>query len=578
MPRLRTQLLGILALLGVSLSGGSASATGVYVGKNREERLNHSTHVVLMKKDATTVVTIMMDYEGPLEPFAIVTVVPPDVTSERLKTLRREFVDRVDKITAPRFHEFWEMEPCDAEPLEQEWERSMRAATETDFLGGSSIGPTKKLDKELFLDVDTNFKEGEFVFIMPAEGETVSSLLAQRSYQVPEGLEKALAPYLALGMKPVVIEVDPKRIELVGGERAQLSPFQYYTEQPFDSPPVRLALESAPKNAKQELIVYALHPSQRFESTNYPNVFPPTNVQVDFKVKERMGEFYAGLHDMLLAKNPKAFLVEYAWPAQGCGQPCATEPLMIHELLTLGGSVFELSVPEEEKNPEAPPLSEKEEEELKAASEGLKPKEKRERRKMLEDDKKTVVVRRALVERHKYVLSRLHHRYDANALPNDPSFAPAQAGVQGGTSLPDGPKGVVSTDIKQGDTNRFQVRYNFLHPSKVVANCDNPQRFRWGKAPRHYRGLRKVWVAEDLTRKDRRQIIPASVVMTPVPELGLVPAAIGDAGAEAGPDAGAGSPQKSSSCGCRVGRETGGGASLIALAIGLAALFGRRRR
>jgi hypothetical protein len=35
-----------------------------------------------------------------------------------------------------------------------------------------------------------------------------------------------------------------------------------------------------------------------------------------------MGEFYNALYDMILQKHPQTFLSEYAWPAEGCGQPC----------------------------------------------------------------------------------------------------------------------------------------------------------------------------------------------------------------------------------------------------------------
>jgi hypothetical protein len=73
-----------------------------------------------------------------------------------------------------------------------------------------------------------------------------------------------------------------------------------------------------------------------------------------------------------------------------------------------------------------------------------------------------------------------------------------------------------------------------------VIQCQNPDRYRWGKAPRDYRGLRKTWIAEDLTRKSRTQIKPAAVIKMPIPGLGLagaLPAASG-APADAGPDAG----------------------------------------
>jgi len=80
-------------------------------------------------------------------------------------------------------------------------------------------------------------------------------------------------------MNLVVAEVDPKRIELVGGERAQLSPIRFWTKSEYTKIPAKLGLLSAEK--KQELFVYVLHPASRFEAKNYPNLSPPTNITVE---------------------------------------------------------------------------------------------------------------------------------------------------------------------------------------------------------------------------------------------------------------------------------------------------------
>ena len=118
---------------------------GFYVGKNANKRASHAAFVVLMNKGEQSVVSVMPDYDGPFEPFALVLAVPSDVTLERIVTLRREYVDRVDQLSAPRFHEFWEEDPCDPDKPLQEWERDLRVTTSGDyFLGGSAnLGGTK---------------------------------------------------------------------------------------------------------------------------------------------------------------------------------------------------------------------------------------------------------------------------------------------------------------------------------------------------------------------------------------------------------------------------------------------------
>ncbi len=158
-------------------------------------------------------------------------------------------------------------------------------------------------------------------------------------------------------------------------------------------------------------------------------------------MKERIGEFYAALEDIIDQKNPGTFLNEFAWPSNGCGQPCATEPIVISELLSLGGDVFELSVPKEERQPKPPEQTKEEIAAFKEATKDLKPKERKAKEKQAKEDRQTVVARQALVGRHKYVLSRVHYRYDDKSLPNDPQFGPASGAVEGGVAQPKRAKG-----------------------------------------------------------------------------------------------------------------------------------------
>src|SRR6188768_2922630 len=528
---------------------------GFLASKTKTEIKVNSTQVVLMKKANVTAVTVMSDYEGPLEPFAMVLVVPADVAADRVTTLKREYVDRLDSISAPRFHEYWEQDPCDAGPVEQEWQRNMKADSSSAFLGGGDMPQsTQKVAKELSLDVQAKQKEGEYSFTLLGKEESVAGWLKSKGYNVPAGAEQAVLPYVQAGMRLVVAQVDTKRIELTGGDRAQLSPIRFWTEQPYGKIPDRVGLLNA--GGKQELIVYVLDPEQRYESKNYKNSFPPTNVEVDFSVKERIGEFYAALQDIIAQKSPGAFLNEYAWPSDGCGQPCATEPVAIAELLSLGGDVFELSVPKEERQPKPPELTKEEVAAFKEATKELKPKERKAKEKQAKEDRQIVATRKALVARHKYVLSRTHYRYDDKSLPNDPQFGPAGGAVEGGVAQPKGQKAEASSDVVPASENKYQVRYNNFHPWVPVIQCPTPDRYRWGKAPRDYRGLRKTWIAEDLTRKSRTQIKPAAVLKTAIPSLGLsgsaAPAA-SSAAADAGADAGTGSAAAAGGkCGCSV--------------------------
>jgi MYXO-CTERM domain-containing protein len=574
------RLLGAATLALAVLSGPRPAAAfpGFFASKKAEPIKTYSTQIAVMKRGADTVVSVMPDYEGPLESFAMVMLVPADVTSDKVTTLKRDFIDRLDSLSAPRFHEYWEQDPCDPGPVAQEWERNLKVEGSAGGpLGGGAPAPEAgalKPAKELFLDVKAKQKEGEYKFTLLDAGADVTAWLASHGYKAPEGAAAALKAYGPL--RPLVAEVDAKRIELVGGDRAQLSPVRFATKLPFDAIPSRLGLLNAPK--EQELIIYVIDPESRYEAKNYKTIFPPTNVQLDFSAKERMGEFYNALYDLILKKNPQTFLSEYAWPTEGCGQPCATEPLMISELLSLGADVFEQSVPDAERHPKPPELTKEQDKAFKETIKDLKPKEKREREKVFKQERAMVVERQALLARHKYVVSRLHYRYDGKALPNDPQLGTAVA-ASGGTAQPKGKDGEASTEIKTGGTNQLQTRYNNFHPWVPVIQCQTPDRYRWGKAGRDYRGLRKTWITDDLTRKSHTQIKPELVVKTPIPELGLgmAPAAKTDGvGGSAGAPAAA--PAAKSGCGCRVGASVPAGAPAFGALLLGALAFARRRR
>jgi hypothetical protein len=563
-----------LALAVSALPRSAAAFPGFFASKKSEPIKNHSTQIAVMKKGADTVVSVMPDYDGPIEGFAMVLLVPSDVTTDKVTTLKRDFIDRLDSLTAPRFHEYWEQDPCDPGPAEQEWERNLKVAPAAPA-ASTGAAPLKPA-KELFLDTKAKQKEGEYKFTLLDAGADVVAWLTSRGYKPPEGAAAAVKGYGSL--RPLVAEVDAKRIELTGDNLAVLSPIRFATSQPWDTIPSKVGLLNAPK--EQELLIYTIDPESRYEAKNYKTIFPPTNIELDFSAKERMGEFYNALYDLILAKNPQSFLSEYAWPTDGCGQPCATEPLMLSELLSLGGDYFEQSLPEAERHPKPPALTKEEEKAFKESIKELKPKEKRDREKMFKQERVTVVENKGLLARHKYVVSRLHYRYDEKTLPNDPQLGAATPAA-GGTALPKGKTGEASTEVKTGDVNKLQTRYNNFHPWVPVIQCPNPDRYKWGKAGRDYRGLRKTWITDDLARKSHTQIKPAVVVKTPIPELGLgltTPAkAEATGGTGAGGSAAASAEGEKSGCGCRVTTGSGGFAGL-ALGLGVALGFVSRRR
>ncbi|MBN2195470.1 MAG: DUF2330 domain-containing protein [Polyangiaceae bacterium] len=626
----------LLSLATASLAPQAAAFPGVYLSKDGVKRSIQATHIVMMHRANTSVVTVMPDYIGPSGTFAVVMPVPSDVTFDRIRVVKREYLARIEEMTAPRFHEFYEQDPCDPGPIQQEWERDLRVHS-TGFLGGNQeFGGGKQVPREFSLNLDTKFKESEseyrFVWIgtPPAEEEEkkadgkakakakgkdtkddadagddgegerpppetfpdLASFAAAKGYQVPGPIAAALTKYVERGMVLVVAEVDMSKVELVSGERGQLAGIRYWSTQPITTLPTTLGMLSA--NGKQDDFFYVLHPDRRWEPKNYGYVYPPTNIDTlqvikvngkDRYVKERVSEVYNAIFDLVTDQNPGKFVYEYAWHSKGCGQPCPNEPLLINELLTLGGDVLEeQTVPEAERKPEPPAETDEEKKSFEAELKEMKPAERVEAKKVRKADRYELARRKALLERHNYVVSRFHSRFDATAMKKDVEVGPAADQIHGGTDIPKGQAHELPLEVTKvktpGETSKYQVRFNHFFPWDGMMQCEQPERWRWGKRWRHKRVWNKIWMGVDLAYKRRNEIDPRTVVKSQIPALGLgnaTPAPSASAAASASASA-SGAPQKRA-CGCRT---AGAGSTSAPLAFAAAALLGlaalRRRR
>jgi hypothetical protein len=568
------RFLGRAAPLALALGffSASAQASPVLIAGEGTEKV-HSTHVSILKQPGTSAVSIMPDYQGSLSPFSLIIPIPSDVGPGQVIGLKREFVDRLDNLTAPKFAEFWELDPCDPGPVQQEWQRDLTAKAANAFLGSVDTGSSQKVAKELLMDMKSQEKKGEYTFsVLDAAG--VDAHLAKRGLKLPPGGKESVSSYEGLGYKFLVADVETGRVELVGGNRAQLSPIRFVTGTDYTTLPARFGLPSAAP--KQELYIFTLVPEQRVQVKNYPTKAAPTNWVVSFDIKEKMGEFYAALHDRFLEKNPKTFLLEYAYPSWECGKPCPNEALLPHELLSLGGDAIDAKLSAKELRPKPAPPTPEEEAQQKALGEGKTPKEKKELDKQWKADREELAARKALLARHRYILSRLHYRYDAAALPSDVELG-GGAAVRGGVALPEGELGAADTAVVAAPENAMQTRFNHMHPDISVLKCEKPERYRWGKAPRSYRGLNKIWVAEDLSRKKRDKIKLEEVVFTPVPDLALPGMAVSAKKDPAPAPAPPAPEEKKGSCAFSPAPLSGFGTGLAFGALGLASLFRRRK-
>jgi hypothetical protein len=224
-------------------------------------------------------------------------------------------------------------------------------------------------------------------------------------------------------------------------------------------------------NGAQDLIVYVLHPTSRFEVANYANVFVPTNLDVANSARGNFGELYARLFDYTLDQaGGRAVVTEYAWSTTSC-DPCPTPPLAQSELNVLGADVISRGRPGFDENYHV----------------------------------------------YNMTVTRMHTRYDRATLTEDLVFREAPP-VQGGREIP-GERGRLEQGARpaQYGGNNFQARYAIRHPWTGPVACANPVRGRWGAPPNG--AAPPTVAARDLADAPRGRVRLATMVRSPIPAL-----------------------------------------------------------
>ncbi len=535
-PRRRLAI-GSALLVGVLLvitPRAAQAFCGFYVSGAGAEMFNNATQVVLMREGTRTVLSMQNNYQGPPENFAMVVPVPMVLSEDNVKTLDAEIFTRLDALAAPRLVEYWEEDPCAPQP---EYEMmAMRGAVADE---ASASAPP---EDGLGVTIEAEFTVGEYqvVILSATDSAGLDTWLRQEKYQIPQGAEPLLKPYVQAGSKFFVAKVDTAKVKFKDG-MATLSPLRFHYDSDEFSLPVRLGMINS--SGTQDLIVHILARGQRYEVANYKNVTIPTNLEVKNETRDRFAEFYAALFDRTLETNPKAVVTEYAWDASWC-DPCPTPALNPGELATLGFDVLHVPMKPAADAKVAPPGP---------AS--------------------------------NFVLTRLHARYQKGGLSDDLVFRAAPA-IAGGREMGGRGGGQIEQGASPAGQNTFQGRYIIRHAWAGPIECENPRRGIWGGPPDG--GKEKLKVASDVAFAPRGKLPLAAMVAQEVPEIGLSPTAAPAPGSSAGAGSGnpapgeAVPPAKKSGKGCDAGAGAAGGAGagnglMLLMLLWLATRYYRRR-
>jgi MYXO-CTERM domain-containing protein len=478
----RSLLVGLAALLAAPTA--AQAFCGFYVSPGDAPLLADATQVVLMRKGTRTVLSMQNNYKGPPDAFAMVIPVPVVLEEANVKTLPKHVFDKVEGMGAPRLVEYWEQDPCYQERRRDEFKLARPSSSAKPRPVAKSAGA------DLGVTVEAEFAVGEYqIVILSAKDSTgLDTWLRREKFNIPNGAEPLLRPYVEGGMKFFVAKVDVSKVRFENG-RAELSPLRFHYDHGEFVLPVRLGLANS--SGTQDLIVNILAPNQRYEVANYMNVTIPTNFDVKVEVKDRFPAFYAALFDRTLEKNPGAVVTEYAWQASTC-DPCPGPALGAQDFQLLGADVLdgagqELASempPPPRGRPGGPPL-------------------------------------RRLPRRLGFdlVLTRLHARY-GKELKDDLVFRAAPAIVGGREHVIDPATHKLEEGAQPARVNNFQGRYAIRYPWTQEITCENPRRGIWGGPPGG--GRPSIKPALDLAFAPRGQVqLAAAIVPSDVPEIGL---------------------------------------------------------
>lgn len=524
--RCRTRACHTLVVLVVAMLAAAESWAfpGLAVSVSGKRPTISKTELVVMQHAEVSIVTLAVEYQGPVERFALLLPVPRDVERRRLRTVKHEFIARLEQLTAPRVFEFWEQDPCVPGAPEQAWQEKVPVKNRG-FLTPEVMPPRDahyQVPNELSIPEVPVFKEAEDEFsyrlLRPKSAAELRAWLEKRGYRVEAAALDPLFGVLGAEVQLLVAEVVVERAELIDSERLQLGGIRYWSKRPLL--PIFRSLGQAHAAPRHDLFVYGLHRQKRYQAANLGNVFAPTNLSVSAGVGAKVGPLYNTLFERLERARPATAVTEFVGPSDECGEPCSNAPLELRELLTFGGDVLEaetVAPSERTGTPIALPDADRPALAGAPAAAGARDKERQELERRLGQ-------KRALFARQRYVVSRLHLRGTGAATPSDFELAVSEAHRTGGYGVPRGPSAELDRTIRPASADRYQVRFHAAHAWQGALPCARPERWRWGKRwkseTQHWRG---VDVARDLLRVGEDPKLLDALLLDPVPEIAFQP-------------------------------------------------------
>ncbi len=334
--RWRSALAGCLIGTAALVSLSANAFCGFYAGKADASLFNEASQVILVRDGNRTVLSMLNDYSGPLNEFALIVPTPTVLKQGQVRVAEKTTFERLDAYSSPRLAEYHDTDPCQMNFSwgQQMYPRTMYAPMAA--AGGMRSESMLKKDKALGVTVEAQYtlEEYDIVSLSATQSDGLETWLQDNGYKIPKGASAALKPYINQGMKFFVAKVNLKEQTRLG--YSTLRPLQFAFESEKFMLPMRLGMLNAPPNKPQDLIVYVLSKNGRVESSNYRTAKLPANENLPPFVKPKFKEFYKALYDTSTAREDyRAVFTEYFWDMGWC-DPCAADPLSAVELRKAG--------------------------------------------------------------------------------------------------------------------------------------------------------------------------------------------------------------------------------------------------
>lgn len=297
----------------------SSSFCGFYVSQADTTIYNKASKVVIAKKDAKTVITMVNDFSGDAKEFAVVIPVPTLITKEQVHVTENQIIEHLDAYTAPRLVEYFDYNPCVPQ----------RAVFLADRAAISQ--PSNNIAGLVKIEASYSVGEYDIVLLSASDSGALAQWLASNNYKLPKGAEKVLSSYIKQKMYFFLAKVNASEYDAGGYQ--YLRPLQVAFESEKFMLPVRLGTVNS--QGDQELIIFTITSNGRVEPTNYRLIRMPTGKELPQSVRGNFAEVYKDIFHTQASREKKAIFLEYAWDTSWC-DPCAADPLSAKELRELG--------------------------------------------------------------------------------------------------------------------------------------------------------------------------------------------------------------------------------------------------